>query len=99
MMSNSKNATELAIRLQIRQSIQEAIDHGSINTITSIASKLYKAIESVEPKLSDLIGLQDALAPGLNSLKRSLEDVLQNPTAYVARQPNVTSASSDATRI
>jgi len=75
------------IRKVIREelALAEALDHKSIKSIVASASNLLKAIESFEKSgLSD--GMVTAVGSGLQSIKASLEDMVQNPSSYVPKQ-------------
>jgi len=74
------------IRKVIREelALAEALDHKSIKSIVASASNLLKAIESFEKSgLSD--GMVTAVGSNLQSIKASLEDMVQNPGSYVPK--------------
>jgi hypothetical protein len=64
--------------------IQENLDHQSIKSVVNSASSLLHAIDKFnasEPTAAQMTGVNTLLS----SLRKSLEDMIQNPTSYVDR--------------
>ncbi len=66
--------------------VQEDLDHQSVKSVVNSASSLLHAIDkfnSSEPTAAQSTGVNTLLT----SLRKSLEDMIQNPTSYVDRPP------------
>lgn len=66
--------------------VQEELDHTSVKSVVNSASNLLKAIDKfhqAEPTSAMTTGVSTILS----SLRKSLEDMIQNPTSYVDRPP------------
>lgn len=67
------------------QKLTEDVDHATIATVTSEASKLLKAVRHFEDKATDM--MKDAVVQMLPGLKQQLENMAQAPGSYVPRAP------------
>lgn len=66
--------------------VQEDLDHQSVKSVVNSASSLLHAIDKFnasEPTAAQMTGVNTLLS----SLRKSLEDMIQNPTSYVDRPP------------
>lgn len=62
--------------------VQEDLDHKSINSVVKSASNMLKALDSFE-KSEPTAAMMTGVSTLLSSLRKSLEDMLQNPASYV----------------
>jgi hypothetical protein len=66
--------------------VQEDLDHQSVKGIVNSASSLLHAIDKFH-KSEPSAAMQTGVSTLLTSLRKSLEDMIQNPTSYVDRPP------------
>jgi hypothetical protein len=60
------------------------LDHAGARTVVNSASKLLKALDDFEVDEAPT-ALRSAVTPHIAALRRSLEDMVQNPVSYVDR--------------
>lgn len=65
------------------KTIDEAVDHKSINSIVAVASKLLAAVEGFKEKAPP--AAVNAVTPHLSELEKVLENMLSSPGSYVAK--------------
>jgi len=80
--------SEQQLRAIVRKALNEDVDYNGIKVVTSLASILYKAIQTFEQKASDSPGLIHALKPEVDGLKEKLEHILHNPGMYLMKTPS-----------
>ena len=74
------------LRNIVKEELQlEVVDHVGISTVVTQASKLLKSIEAFE-KSGASPAVVAAIGSQLQSVKASLEDMVQNPSSYVTKQ-------------
>jgi hypothetical protein len=83
-----KNITVKKLRRIINEELElkvlkEAIDHKGINNVIGVASKLLSAIETFKEKAPP--AAINAVTPHLDELEKVLENMAENPGAYVPR--------------
>jgi hypothetical protein len=64
--------------------IDESVDHKSINSIVTVASKLLAAIETFKEKAPH--AALNAVTPHVSELENVLENMLSSPGSYVPKQ-------------
>jgi len=69
------------LREIIKEEINEAVDHKSINSIVGVASKLLAAVESFKEKAPP--AAINAVTPCLGDLEKVLEHMLSTPASFV----------------
>jgi len=77
------------------RTVNEQVDHKTINSIVGVASKLLAAVESFKEKAPP--AAINACTPHLGELEKVLENMLSTPASYVPRvkkEPKVVSLSS-----
>lgn len=77
--------TELELRKLIAEELSamnEAVDHVSISKIVKSASSLLKAVEQFEAA-SPSAAVMAGLGGSIEKMKKTLEDMLSNPSSYV----------------
>lgn len=70
--------------LAAKSNLDEGVDHKSIKSVVAAASNLLKAIESFE-KSNLSPEMVNSVGSGLQTLKASLEDMVQTPGSYVPK--------------
>jgi hypothetical protein len=80
------NITSARLRQIVREEISEvgiseAVDHGSIRDIVTVASKLLAAVEGFKKKAPH--AAVNAVTPHIDQLERALEDMVNSPGSYV----------------
>lgn len=65
------------------KSLREAVDHEGIRGVVNASSKMLKAVESFEKDAN--AAMTNALTPGLEQIKATLESMIANPGTYVDR--------------
>lgn len=89
---NLKNLRRLIQEEMASASVNEAVDHKSINSVVGVASKLLAAVESFKEKAPP--AAINAVTPHLSELEKSLENMLASPGSYVPqpkKEPKVVS--------
>ena len=81
MKTNTSNIDLQRLREMIKEEINEAVDHKSINGIVSVASKLLAAVEGFKEKAPH--AAINAVTPHLGELEKALENMVSNPGSYV----------------
>ena len=66
--------------------LDEELDHVSVKTVVNSASNLLKALDSFRASESTA-AMSTGISPHIESLRKSLEDMIQNPVSYVDRPP------------
>jgi hypothetical protein len=61
--------------------VNESVDHKSINSVVSVASKLLAAVEGFKEKAPP--AAINAVTPHLSELEKVLENMVSTPGAYV----------------
>jgi len=69
------------LREIIKDELNEAVDHKSINSIVGVASKLLAALEGFKDKAPP--SAINAVTPHLTELAKMLENMVSNPGSYV----------------
>ncbi len=64
--------------------LSEDVDHTQIKDVVTVASKLMSAIESFKSSAPQAV--LNALTPNIDTISKSLEDMVSNPSSYVTRQ-------------
>lgn len=81
-MSDKISMTKLRTIIQQElASVNEAVDHKSINGIVGVASKLLAAVEGFKEKAPP--AAINAVTPHLSQLEKVLENMLSSPGSYV----------------
>jgi hypothetical protein len=65
------------------QALHEAVDHEGVRGVVNGASKMLKAVEAFEKDANG--AMTNALTPGLEQLKATLESMIANPGTFVDR--------------
>lgn len=63
------------------KTLREAVDHKSINSVVTVASKLLAAVEGFKEKAPP--AAINAVTPHLGELEKMLENMVSNPGSYV----------------
>lgn len=66
--------------------IEGQLDHASVKTVVNAASNLLKALDSFSQS-EPTAAMSTGLAPHIDGLRKSLEDMIQNPVSYVDKPP------------
>lgn len=78
-----------------RKKVQEGVDHKSINSIVTVASKLLAAVEAFKEKAPH--AAINAVTPHIAEIEKALENMVSSPGSYVPqlkREPQRVSLKS-----
>lgn len=70
-----------------QKTVKEAVDHKSINSIVTVASKLLAAVEGFKEKAPP--SAINAVTPHLGELEKMLEHMVSNPGSFVPQPKKV----------
>lgn len=62
--------------------VREEVDHASVRSVVNAASSLLKALDDFQTD-EPTAAMMSGVGPVISSLRKSLEDMIQNPVSYV----------------
>jgi hypothetical protein len=66
--------------------VKEELDHNSVKSVVNAASNLLKALDTFS-KSEPTAAMSTGTGSYIDALRKSLEDMIQNPVSYVDRPP------------
>lgn len=66
--------------------VKEELDHAGARTVVNSASNLLKALDTFNQS-EPTAAMSTGIASHISALRKSLEDMIQNPVSYVDRPP------------